>query len=87
MTSIRFLTRVSVLAALLVGLGGLPAFAQFLSGIEGTAHDPTGALVSGAKVTITDVRIGVTRETKTNQAGYFRVDSIGTSNYKLQSAD
>ena len=84
MTSIRFLTRVSVLAALLVGLGGLPAFAQFLSGIEGTAHDPTGALVSGAKVTITDVRIGVTRETKTNQAGYFRVDSIGASNYKVR---
>lgn len=84
MTSIRFLTRVSVLAALLVGLGGLPAFAQFLSGIEGTVHDPTGALVSGAKVTVTDVQIGVTRETKTNPEGYFRFDSIGASTYTVK---
>jgi len=84
MISIRFAIKASILSVFLVGLGGLPAFAQFLSGIEGTVHDPTGALVSGAKVSITDVQIGVTRDTTTNQAGYFHVESIGASTYKVR---
>jgi hypothetical protein len=84
MISIRFAIKASILAVLLAGLGGLPAFAQFLSGIEGTVHDPTGALVSGAKVSITDVQIGVTRDTTTNEAGYFHVESIGASTYKVR---
>ena len=84
MTSIRFATRVSILAALLVGFGGLPAFAQFLSGIEGTVKDPSGALITGAKVTATDTRLGITKTETTNQAGYFRFDSIAASNYTMQ---
>jgi Carboxypeptidase regulatory-like domain/TonB dependent receptor len=84
MTSIRFATKMSILAVLLVGLGGIPAFAQFLSGIEGTVHDSSGALVAGAKVTIMDVRIGATRITTTNEAGYFHVDSIGASTYTVR---
>ena len=84
MTSIRFATRVSILAALLVGFGGLPAFAQFLSGIEGTVKDTTGALIPGAKVTATDTRLGITKTETINQAGYFRFDSIAASNYTVQ---
>jgi len=84
MTSIRFATRVSILAVLLLGLGGVPAFAQFLSGIEGTVHDPSGAVVAGAKVIVTDVQIGVTRVTTTNPAGYFHVESIGASTYTVR---
>ena len=33
---------------------------------------------------MTDTRLGVTRATTTNQAGYFRVDSIGASTYDVQ---
>jgi len=84
MTSIRLVTKVSILAVLLVGFAGLPAFAQFLSGIEGTVHDSSGAVVAKAKVSITDVQIGVTRETTTNDAGYFHVESIGASTYKVR---
>ncbi|MFZ0743525.1 MAG: carboxypeptidase regulatory-like domain-containing protein [Terracidiphilus sp.] len=84
MTTVRFAKRVSLLVVLSLGLGGLAALAQFLSGIEGTVHDSSGAVIAGAKVTITDTRLGVTRTTTTNEAGYFRFDSIAASGYTLE---
>jgi len=61
-------THLSILL-LLFGLGGAPAFAQFSSGIEGTVHDSTGAVIKGAEVTATDTRLGVAKETTTNDSG------------------
>ncbi len=74
--------RVSLLLLLLTI--ALPALAQFSSGIEGTVHDSSGAVIAGAKVTITDTRLGATRSTTTNDTGYFRIDSIGASTYDLR---
>lgn len=73
-----------VLLAMLLVLGNATSFAQFLSGIEGTVKDSAGATVSGAKVTITDNRLQVVRNTTTNDAGYFRVDSIAESVYTVR---
>jgi len=84
MTSARSVARGLFLVLLLFGFGGLLAHAQFLSGIEGTARDQSGAVVSGAKVTVTDTQIGVTKVTTTNQAGYFRIDSIAASTFTVQ---
>jgi hypothetical protein len=84
MTNMKSLTRISFLAFLLFGLGGTSAFAQFLSGIEGTAKDQSGALIVGAKVTVTDTQIGVSKTTTTNQSGYFRIDSIAASTYTVK---
>ena len=84
MTNIRFATRMSILTVLLVGLGGSTAFAQFSSGIEGTVTETSGAVVPEAKVSLKDVQIGVTKETTTNQSGYFRFDSIGASTYDVE---
>jgi hypothetical protein len=67
-----------------MGLCGTVAFAQYSSGVEGIAHDTSGALVSGAKVTVTDAKVGVAKTTLTNQEGYFRVDSIGASTYAVE---
>jgi len=84
MKRIMLTTRTLVLVLLMLSLGGLSAFAQFLSGIEGTVHDSTGATIAGAKVTVTDTRLGVTRTTTTNEAGYFRIDSIAASTYSVK---
>jgi len=75
---------VSILLLFLFGLGVAPAFAQFSSGIEGTVHDSTGAVVAGAKVTATDTRLGVARETTTNNSGFFRIVSIAASIYTVE---
>jgi hypothetical protein len=88
MTSTKFLTkipaRILTLALFLAGLGGVQAVAQFSSGIEGTVHDTTGAVIAGAKVTVTDTRLGVSKETETSQSGYFRIDSLAASTYSVK---
>ena len=77
-------THPSILLLLLFGLWEAPAFAQFSSGIEGTVHDSTGALVAGARVTATDTRLGVSKETTTNDSGFFRIDSVAASIYTVE---
>ena len=59
MASARKLRRFFPLFLLLLMLRGFPARAQFSSGIEGTARDTSGAALAGAKVVITDTRLGV----------------------------
>lgn len=78
------LKRISIVLSILLSLGGVRAVAQFSSGIEGTIHDKSGAAVAGARVSITDTRLGVTKTTTTNQAGYFRIDSIAASTYAVE---
>ena len=88
MSTAKFLTRVSILVLLLSSYGGLSAFAQFSSGIEGIVHDTTGAVIAGAKVTATDTRLGVSKTVVSGQDGYFRIDGIAasTSTVEIQMA-
>ena len=80
----RGIFRSQIPIILLFLLSPLAASAQFLSGIEGTVHDTSGAAVVGAKVTITDTRLQVSRTATTNDAGYFRIDSIAESSYRVR---
>ncbi len=85
MCSVKSVTRISIVVLVLVlSLGGLSAFAQFSSGIEGTVQDQSGALIPGPTVTITDTRLGIEKTTTTSQAGYFRFDSIAASTYTVR---
>ncbi len=84
MVSDRRAYRILAVLLLLVGLGGRFAVAQFSSGIEGIAHDTTGAVIAGAKVTVTDTRLGVSKAVVTGQNGYFRVDGIAASTYTVE---
>jgi hypothetical protein len=84
MASVKFVLRLSAFLILVLSLGGFTAFAQFSSGIEGTARDQSGASIPGAKVIATDIRLGVEKSTTTNQDGYFRIDSIAASTYSVQ---
>ncbi|WP_263352987.1 TonB-dependent receptor [Acidicapsa acidisoli] len=84
MNNLKSVKRISIFVFLLLAWGALSASAQFLSGIEGTARDQSGAVVAGAKATLTDTRLGVAKNATTNQDGYFRIDSIAASTYTLQ---
>src|ERR1700679_3245547 len=76
--------RILTILLLLVGWGVGTAFAQFSSGVEGIAHDTTGAVIPGARVIVTATLLGVSRAVSTGQNGYFRVDGIAASTYTVE---
>ena len=84
MASARNLHRFFTLFLFLSIFTALPVLAQFSSGIEGTARDTSGAAIAGAKVIITDTRLGVSKTVTSNDAGYFRIDSIAASTYTVE---
>jgi hypothetical protein len=84
MRSLALAKRNSVLTLLVLSLGGMQAFAQFSSGIEGTIKEASGSVVEGAKVTVTNTQLGVERTATTNDSGYFHIGSLATSTYTVR---
>jgi hypothetical protein len=52
--------------------------------VSGTVTDPTGAVISGATVTLTNLGTTVERTTVTNDEGFYRFDAIDPGNYSLK---
>lgn len=59
------------------------AWAQYGSSIEGVISDQSGAAVAGATVTATNQATGVSRETQTNDSGFYRISGLPPGNYKM----
>src|SRR6202521_2999744 len=57
--------------------------AQFGASLEGTVTDKSGAVISGAKVTVTDQATGVSRDTVTSGAGFYRISGLSPGRYKV----
>jgi len=75
-----------VLFLLLAGMGpGTPAaLAQTYRGhIAGVITDASGAVVPGAKVTVTNVNTGLARETNTDAEGYYAVAELPIGEYSV----
>jgi Carboxypeptidase regulatory-like domain len=72
----------SLVALLLAALG---AFAQSGNGgdVHGTVADPTGAVIPGATVTLTNPVSGYSRVVQSNAAGQFDFTNIPFNNYML----
>src|SRR5579862_8544787 len=63
---------------------GVSAFAQTTAGrILGTLTDPSGAAVSGATVTVTDVQRGTSRTLTTDDAGSYAAPDLQPGTYKI----
>jgi Carboxypeptidase regulatory-like domain len=76
--------------ALALGLGvlllSLPAFAQLnLGSITGTVTDSSGAVIVGAKVTVTDVERDVSRTLTSDNAGQFSATSLTPGSYSVRA--
>jgi hypothetical protein len=66
-------------------LGTAVLFAQSdLGTISGYVKDPSGASVSGAKVTVHN-QTGVERQTVTNEAGFYTITNVPPGLYSVQA--
>ena len=73
-----------LLAALLI-LGCQTAFAQLriVGAISGSVHDPTGAVIPGARVVLKDEGTGITKEATATAAGTFTFPDLAHGLYEL----
>jgi hypothetical protein len=80
-------SRFAILFALMLGIGCFSSIvlAQSINQtqIRGTITDSSGAIVSGAKVTITDVGTNISQTTTSNDRGSYAFTALRASNYKL----
>jgi hypothetical protein len=51
--------------------------------IQGTVRDPSGALVAGAEVTISDAATSETKTTRTDNQGHFSMDGLAQGDYQI----
>jgi Carboxypeptidase regulatory-like domain/TonB dependent receptor len=75
--------RVFKLLFSLVALLYVPCLAQQNASINGTVTDPTGAVVQGARVTVTNTAINIVRGTVTGSAGVYSLTELPPGPYNV----
>ncbi len=82
----RRMNRLIALAVFLLvaGFAAQPAAAQVLYGsVVGTVEDPSGAVVPGAAVSLTNTETGVTRDVQADDQGRYNVGNVPAGTYNL----
>ncbi len=81
----RTLNRITRIASLafLVAMITSVANAQFKASIQGTLTDSTGAVISGAKVTLTNKETGRKSEATASGDGFYRFSALAPGAYKM----
>jgi hypothetical protein len=79
----RALALVCAILSLCLSLAPAALHAQSLSGVSGTVIDQTGAVVSDAKVTVTNVATGVKSFATTSSAGTYTITDLNPGTYTV----
>lgn len=69
----------------MIAVGAFGQAAAINGQIEGTVTDPTGAVVPGAKIDITNTNTGFTRSVETDANGFFRFTVLPLGAYSLKA--
>ena len=77
-TPVRALLRSAILCFLTSS-----ALAQFGASVQGTVTDKSGAVVSGANVTITEQASGVSHSAVTDSSGFYRINDLPPGVYRV----
>jgi hypothetical protein len=80
-------TRLVISGALLPGLTSSVAFAQanFQAQVRGAVRDASGAVVVGAKVTITETATATSNSTTTDNRGFYTFNELHPSTYSVKA--
>ncbi len=77
-------TTLALTAAIVLVMSYSCAFAQSGAGsIEGTVKDPTGAVIPGARITVTRHATNVKSTTRSNSVGFYQVPGLLTGTYTV----
>lgn len=75
---------IRLIAIAVLAFCSLTSKAQTITGsVNGTVTDPTGAIVTNAKVTATNIDTGVVTVTTTNADGIYNISFLQIGNYKV----
>ena len=72
---------------LIVSIVALTAvvYAQFGASVQGTVTDKSGAVVSGANVTVTDQATSLSHSTVTDASGFYRINELPPGMYTVEA--
>lgn len=82
--AIRKLLSLTLTIAMLLGIS-VSATAQFKASIQGTVKDPSGAVVSGSTVTVTNQETGKSQQVKAGEDGFYRVGGLAPGKYTVSA--
>src|SRR5205085_9308256 len=68
----------------MVVLSVLPAVAQTQAGISGVIHDPSGAVIPGVAVTVTNPATNFVRSAISNEAGVYNFHVLQPGSYSIK---
>src|SRR4051794_38458134 len=74
----------SRLSLLALAFASLPGFGQTLGEITGQVADSSGALISGATITVTNTATNASREAVSNEAGVYSFPSLPPAAYNIK---
>jgi hypothetical protein len=80
----KFAIRSIIVCAMLLGLACAGLYAQANSELTGIVTDQTGAVVPGAKLTLTDPATGSTKTTESGATGLYDFNGLNPANYNLK---
>ena len=75
----------SILSGLVILAFSSTADAQFKASLQGTVSDTSGAVVSGATVTVTNQETGKSQQVKTSDEGFYRVSGLAPGRYTVSA--
>jgi len=75
--------RKTILAVLSVALLSIAAHAQFRASIQGIVTDPSGAIIPGATVTLTDLQTNQVLKATSNDSGVYTFNALAPDHYSL----
>ena len=85
MSRCRWVNRVVLSTSfLLVIFLSVGAQAQYRASIQGVVTDPEGAVIPGAKVTLTNLETSRSQVTTSNDAGIYNFGALPPSHFKIR---
>src|SRR5947207_1321379 len=70
---------------LILSVSAVSAYSQGLTAVTGRVTDPTGAVIPGVEVTVTNAATGATRAVVSNEQGIYAVTQLQPRTYNIKA--